>query len=324
MVAAKFERMKISETWVSMSPWEAVSGQIILTRGLIRRPNQWQNTVKSSCRGIGEVQHSKNRFLSALRAIFVPLASLAIRQGIASGPVVEQLKIAFVEAARKEHGRAGKPASVNRTSQLTGIGRKQVSELLRRSSEAIPRNEMLISVEAEILSKWWTSPEYLNDRGLPIDLEMGPGPGSFTDLVRKVTGSDSAQMYLGNLTACGSVGILEDGQIQAIRRDHPLGPDLARIICAGPASLTETISKNWGAPAKESFIQGVAHTNSIDSLKVSALRQISRKRVTDLLENIDDIISSFEQDDDEPIINPEGKELLEVGVGAYYFEIEKN
>lgn len=269
------------------------------------------------------MQNSNNRLLSALRAVFLPLASLAVRQGITAGPVVEQLKIAFVEATRKEHGRAGKPASVNRTAQLTGLGRKQISDLLQKSSEAIPLSEMLLTGEATILSKWWTSPEFLNDVGLPTELEMGPGPGSFTDLVSKATGSDSALTYLGRLKAGGSIEILDDGRIQAIRREHMLEQDLSRIISIGLASLAETISRNWSVQAPADFCQRTAHTRSIKSSKVPAMRRISRERIHILLENIDDLIASFEADDDEPIINPEGHELLEVGVGAYYFEIEK-
>lgn len=270
------------------------------------------------------MHNSKNRLLSALKAVFVPLASLVVRQGFTAGPVVEQLKIAFVEAARKEHGRAGKPASVNRISQVTGLGRKQVSELLRRSSEAIPREDMLLTVEATILSKWWTMPEYLNELGQPIVLEMGPGLGSFADLVTKATGSDSVLPYLGKLKAGGSIEILEDGRIKAIKREHRLEQDLARIICIGLASLAETISRNWRGHATENFCQRTAHTRSIKSSKVPAMRRISRERIHDLVENIDDMISGLESDDEEPIINPEGRKLLEVGVGAYYFEIEKD
>ena len=269
------------------------------------------------------MRDSNSRLLSALGAVFTPLASLLIRQGVAAGPAVEELKIAFVEAARKEHGRAGKPASINRISHLTGFGRKHVSDLLKKSSQAVPRPDKIVTSEAEILSKWWTSPDYLDEAGLPIDLDMGPGPRTFVDLVRKTLDSDSALTYLKNLEARGSVEILENGLVRVKTRRHLLTNDLPRIISSSLASLAGTISRNWGGPEGEGFRQRTAHAASVRSDRVSALRRISRERIDNLLEDIDDLMSSFESEDEEPTVNPEGCELLEVGVGAFYFEIEK-
>ena len=273
------------------------------------------------------MRDTKNRVLSAVRTVFVAMASLLIRNGINANSAVEQLKIAFVLAARKEHGRAGKPASVSRISHLTGLGRKHVSDLIEKSSRAASREEMAITRESEILTKWWTSPDYLDDAGLPKALEIGPGPGSFAELVEKSTGSNATQehmKYIKSLQNSGAIELRDGQKVAATNRGFRIDGDLPRTVCINLATLAETISRNWGMPRSETFCQRAAHSGKVQSQSISALRRISKEQIKNLLTNIDDILSNLESDDDEPTISPEGRELLEVGVGAYYFEIEKD
>ena len=75
------------------------------------------------------MEHNK-RLHGALRTLFYPLAKLLLKNKVGASPVVHQLKLAFVEAARKNHGRDGKPASANKIASLTGMSRKHVGALL--------------------------------------------------------------------------------------------------------------------------------------------------------------------------------------------------
>lgn len=269
------------------------------------------------------MREDNKRLLAAVRAVFVPLASLLIRHGVNVAAVVEQLKIAFVEAARKEHGRVDKPTSINRISQLTGLGRKHVTDLLKMSSETVLVDELISPDEATILSTWSNSAKYLDEVGQPRALELGPGPGTFDALVKQVSGEESSEMYLNRMLQAGSIATQGDDRVMMMQRHFRIADDLPRVLAVGLVPLATTLSKNWGGEPGQGLCQQVSHSTRIDPGKAGTIRRISRERITSFMQDVDDLLTNIESDDDAPLINADGNEIAQLGIGAYYFEIER-
>lgn len=269
------------------------------------------------------MQEEVDKTLQAMRALFVPLASLLLKNGLDTGSVVEQLKVAFVEVARNEHGKGDKPASVNRISEITGLSRKYVSSLLDTASKSIVTDELATPIESIILSTWMNSEEYLDDVGRPRALEVGPGVGTFGELVKAVTGRDASNFYLSKLSRANCVAVQVDDRVALTNRVYSIGDDLPRVIAVALVPLATTMARNWGKSIENAFAQRVSHSAHVNSGKIGMLRRIAKERITTFLGEVDDAISNVETDESETCVNAEGREVSRVGVGAYYFEIEK-
>ncbi len=262
--------------------------------------------------------------LRALRALFIPLASLLLKDKLTVAMVINELKSAFVEVARREYGGKARPASINRVAELTGMSRKHVSALIAKSAEMDrPESPRLLDSSA-VLGVWANSEKYLDSRGTPRELEFGPGPGTFSELVRSVTGEQDVESCLHRFVQAGCVSIQGDKRISLVRR-HYIGKDdnLAHIISLFLVPLATSISQNWNAPLENRHVVRAAHSARIQPDKVGVLRRVSRERLGAFLEDIDDVICSYELSGEEPLVSENGKSLPRIGVAAFYFEIEE-
>ena len=258
----------------------------------------------------------------ALRLVFLPLAKLLLKNKIGLAPVVEELKLAYVQAAQSDHGRTGKPASVNMISTLTGMSRNHISNLISQiEKEPIPNN-FGIPNESKILGKWFNSDEYLDDLGRPRLLELGPGDGTFYDLVAKSVRPDEVDACMQNLLSSEAIHRTKDDRLELTVRGYRISADLPRLLTIGLATLASTLNKNWGRPRNDGFCQRVAHSGQIGSQNIARIRRMSRERISDFIAEFDDVMCSSEVEGEQDLRNPEGQELAQIGVGAYYFELD--
>lgn len=259
----------------------------------------------------------------ALRQLFLPLADVLLKNGVSVGLVNRELKLAFATAAHLNHGNAGKPASVNRISTVTGMSRRHVKQLLCDAEIRSKSDQLSIPYESSVLATWVTSESYVDDMGMPLALPREGENASFRSLVIDATGDDRVEECLRRLLRSKTVVRRDDGWLELQNRDYSISEDLPRIIASALAPLAATINENWGKSRAETFCQRVSHSTCLDSRKIPTIRRISKERVATFLEDIDDLLTSFESEKVEEMVNPEGNELARVGVGAYYFEIER-
>ena len=267
------------------------------------------------------MREDDTRLLRALRLVFLPLANLMLKNRIGVAPVVEQLKLAYVEAARSNHGRTGKPASVNMISRLCGMSRNHVADLVTRVEHEPDAGDMRLPIESSILSNWLSSEDYLDEQGGPKQLEFGPGHGTFLDLVEGLAPAGEVDVIVESLFRSGNVEKTEEGLAQLVARTYRISRDLPRNLSVSLASLASTIDRNWGKQWGDGFCQRVAHSQNISSRNVAMIRRISKQRIGKFLEEFDDLLCSYESDDNGETTDPEGRELSRLGVGAYYFEV---
>lgn len=270
------------------------------------------------------MKSSDNRLLRAIRMVFLPFANLLLKHRIAMAPVIEQLKLAYVEAARKNHGKSGKPASINAIATLTGMSRKHISELLQQISSEPGDSDASYTPAASVISAWVTQEEYISGSGQPISLEKGPGPGSLHELVTRVIGDDCADDILEELLKSRSVRVHEDGRVELMERSFSISGDLPRILRGALAPLLTTIDKNWSITPGEGFGQHTATTERLDPHKLLTLRRVSKARIIAFMEDVDDILSNLETDSGEAVRDSSGNEIATVGFGAYYFELDRS
>ena len=138
--------------------------------------------------------------LEALRTLLLPLARLAVARGLPVRDVEEQLRSAFVAAAREAQP-AGAPArQVSRIATATGLTRREVTRLLGVPRDAAtPRR----SPATELFARWLAEPSLRDARGRPRPLPRQGAEGSFEALARSVTRDVHPRSLLDELCRLG-------------------------------------------------------------------------------------------------------------------------
>lgn len=138
--------------------------------------------------------------LEALRTLLLPLARLAVARGLPVRDVEEQLRAAFVAAAREAQP-AGAPArQVSRIATATGLTRREVTRLLGVPREAAPPRR---SPATEVFARWLAEPSLRDGRGRPRPLPRQGAEGSFEALARSVTRDVHPRSLLDELVRLG-------------------------------------------------------------------------------------------------------------------------
>ena len=266
--------------------------------------------------------NSNARLLCAIYAVFVPLASLLLKNGQKAAPIVDLLKIAFADAAHSKMGNGDRPASINKVSELTGFSRKYVQSLLNQRATIDSLGKLAAPIEAAILTTWTSSDRFLDELGQPRVLELGPGTGTFADLVKEATGENATLKYLNRLSQADCVSIRDDERIEMVRREFTFPDDLPRLIATMLVPLVTTLSKNWDEELRHRHCVRITHSNRIDPEKSAMLKRISKERIGRFLEEMDDLICSKELREVDSVAGSESEPFMHVGVGAYYFELD--
>jgi hypothetical protein len=266
---------------------------------------------------------NESRIRRALRAFFVPLASLLLRNGMTASVVIEDLKLAFVVAARKEFGSNDKPASISKISKLTGMSRRHVSTLVNSPSKLELDQSSAEVYESAILSNWTNSSEYVDKFGVPRTLDIGPGAGTFDELVKTMAGEGHREFYLRRLAESDSICV-KDGRVSIKSRAIVGRNDLARLIELFVLPLTTNLCRLFQKPRDDGFVLRAAHTSRIDPTLLGVVRRTTRERVVRFIEDVDDSLTSLETDSGSKPVNEDGAEVTRLGVVAFYFELDED
>lgn len=140
--------------------------------------------------------------LGALAAVLAPMARLAVARGLPFAAVEEQLKVAFIAAAREAQAGSGQPAHrlVSRISTTTGINRREVTRITQAPAQvAAPK---AVSLASEVFTRWRSDRQWLK-RGEPKVLPRVGPTGSFEALARSVTQDVHPRSLLDELCRIG-------------------------------------------------------------------------------------------------------------------------
>jgi hypothetical protein len=253
-----------------------------------------------------------------------PLARALLRAGIGYREFAEISKTAFVDIATKDYGLRGRPTNISRVAVMTGLTRKEVRRLRDKSESGQGTLVIRSTPMAEILHRWYTDEEFLDDKGHPRELEFGGEDSSFSSLVRKHGGDIPPGAMRTELKRIKALEELPDGRLRVLKRNVS-GLDVHdKLITAMakniyPALLALAHNTDSGND-DDTWVLRVAATKHVRESDRNRLRRISADRLREFVESIDDLFVAYET-------LYEGEQQNEpdkaVGVGVFYFEEDK-
>ena len=217
-----------------------------------------------------------------MRELLQPLAALAIARGVPYAALDEQLKSAFVDAARTAH--PGLPAHrmVSRISTATGINRREVTRLTQARSEAAqaPR-----SPAARVLASWLTDPAF-KTRGRRVMAlpRQGPAP-SFEALAQSITRDVHPRSLLDELCRLG-IARLDREQVHLVHDSFVPSGDSARML----RLLGHNVGDHLRAAVTNVLTDPTPHleqaifTDELSQASLDAFRQLVRTQWTALID----------------------------------------
>lgn len=119
----------------------------------------------------------------ALDALLEPMAQLCVGKGLPIQAVEEQLRRAFVKAARQACEGANPQRLNSRISALTGLTRREVTRIEALAEPARPTTRSALT---ELFTRWMTLPPYGGADG-PLELPRQGDQPSFESLAASVT-----------------------------------------------------------------------------------------------------------------------------------------
>jgi hypothetical protein len=146
---------------------------------------------------------------SVLRAL-KPLARLLLRHGVAYPAFAAALKQVFLEAAVEELRAAGKKQTDSAISLLSGVHRRDVRNLARLEPERIAM-EAPMNMASQVMSRWLTDLDYLDEEGAPLTLPRAGGGTSFDTLVARISSDVRPRAVLDELVRLGMAEETEAG-----------------------------------------------------------------------------------------------------------------
>lgn len=239
--------------------------------------------------------------LQAVQAVLAPLARLAVARGLPFGAVEEQLKAAFVAAARDAALQATPQALphrlVSRIATATGINRREVTRLVHTEAPAPQRR----SPPVQLFARWTTDPLYLDPNGQPLPLPRQGAAPSFESLAAAITRDVHPRSLLDGLLALKLAELFElEGGGEGVRLTRTAfvpRDDQVRMLGFLGGNVGAHLSaavENVGGRAPQHIEQAI-RADGLSAESVQALRglidaqwqQLARALVPELQRRID-------------------------------------
>ena len=268
----------------------------------------------------------KKQALKALMVSMRPLASLLLKTGIGFREFAEISKIAFVSVATKEYGLRGRPTNISRVAVMTGLTRKEVRRirnLLNDDGQALVVKSTPL---AEIMHRWYTEPEFLDNSGKPRPLSFEGEAGSFSKLVKLFGGDIPPGAMRTELKRMRMIEHESDGTLVPLKRNVAPIEQLDRLITGlvkGIYPVIGTVAHNLDEESGgDTWVQRAAQTKFVRNEDLPKIKRIARERLTEFTESIDDLFVAYETIHKEDARESKLPEKAIV-VGVYYFEEDK-
>lgn len=210
--------------------------------------------------------------MQAIAQVVRPVAHLAVAKGMPFPVAAEQLKQAFVQAAREAHPQLPLHRAVSRIATTTGLNRREVTRLTQVSSVSPKRRP----IAAELFAHWSNDAAYKDRRGRPRVLPRQGAAPSFESLAQAVTRDVHPRSLLDELLRLGlAVHDLQDDTVALVRDAFVPRGDAERML----AFLGENVGDHLSAAVANVLGQGREHLEQAvfaDELSAESLDQLRR------------------------------------------------
>jgi hypothetical protein len=266
----------------------------------------------------------RNKLLSAIRGVLRPVVRYLIASGITFPTVNRMLKELYVQVAETEFALPFKRLTDSRVSLVTGINRKEVSQLRRRKRESAELRAVEGTTVTRVLGRWAAGPPYASADGAPRRLvyeSTDPKIATFASLVRELGPDVPVRSVLDELVQIGAAELSGDGHVTLLQQTHipATGVDgKLTLLGSDPGELFATIVHNISEPDDPRLQRKAAYDN-IGSDALPELRQKARELGEEFIRRANSLLASYDRDRNPAA--PGGKRSRYV-LGTYVFEEE--
>ena len=269
----------------------------------------------------------QRQVLSALLVALRPIAKMLLRSGIGYREFNEISKSAFVDVATKDYGLRGRPTNISRVAVMTGLTRKEI----RRIRDKIAGGEESVVAKStplgEVLHRWYSDKKFLSEFGYPLDLpfDSDTNSTSFTALVKRSAGDIPPGALRTELKRTGAIEETPEGLLRPLARGALAKESHDKLITGlvrGIYPLATAIAHNAESENDDDlWIQRTVSTRSVRNEDLTRIRRVSRDRLEDLTESIDDLFVAYETLHSADVENTKN-EYSSVGLGVFYYEMK--
>ena len=262
----------------------------------------------------------KQQVLNTFLLVMRPIVRILLRYGIGYREFVEVVKTAFVYVASSDFGLRGRPTNISRVAVMTGLTRKEV----KRLRDKLSSGDTIIAVKttplADVLHHWHAQAEFTTADGSPARLPFDGDEGSFTSLVRAYGGDVPAGAMRTEMRRVGVIQETDDGYLEVLNRTFKPESDhegLIAVLVHGAYALLSNIAHNTDPDRTGgTWANRFAYTQALRKGQTNQLRRITRDRIAEFAESIDDVFMAYEalHEEDESGSNDA------VAIGVFYFE----
>ena len=241
-------------------------------------------------------EHVRATLLGALGHVFQPMVRLALRNGLSFDDVTHGLKRVFVESAMRDFEVEGKSLSTAKMSILTGIDRGEVYDAELEIRGGFGRELQRMALVAAVLEGWGQDADFTGPYGIPKELPMEPGEGSFPALVERYAGRVPPRMMLREIRRAGLAELRRNKKVRMVSRSLISGrfrPDAIRRMGQTLGRLAETLEYNLN-PRREGparFERGLLPQQTLEPETAADFEEFVSEAGQDFLEKLDNSIS---------------------------------
>lgn len=265
----------------------------------------------------------KAHFVSAIRRLLRPIVRQVITYGVSYPAFDRVVREVFVDVAEHDFALAFKRQTDSRIALVSGLNRKEVSQLRRRAAMQEPLPDLEGATITRVIGRWMAGPPYAAPDSIPRRLPYEaahPRAASFARLARDIVGADiPVRSVLDELLRTGAAELLPNGDVELRREVHlPSGDAEGKLTLLGsdPAELFATIIHNV-EHADTPWLQRKVVYNNIGADALAALHAEARRVGEEFIRRANALLASYDRDrsSDAP-----GGKRSRVVLGAYYFE----
>jgi len=263
---------------------------------------------------------------SVLKALLIairPIAKMLLRNGIGFREFAEIAKTAFVDVSTTDYGLRGRPTNISRVAVMTGLTRKEVRRIRDKISSGDEDLVLKSNPLSTVLHKWYSDPEFLSKSGDPLVLPFDGEGATFSRLVKRFGGDIPPGAMRTELRRIDAIKEHANGELEAIKRDvlpYETTDKLITGLVHGLYPMASAIAHNTNPDIQEDpWTQRTASTTGVRVDDISRIRRISRDRLVEFTDSIDDLFIAYET------LQGEGSDIEEapesaIGIGVFYFE----
>jgi hypothetical protein len=260
------------------------------------------------------------------------MVRLALRNGLSFDDFTHGLKRVFVESAMRDFEINGRQLSTAKMAILTGIDRGDVEDAEEEIRRGFGSDLQRMARVAAVLEGWGQDAEFTGPYGIPLDLPLEPGQGSFPSLVEKYAGRIPPKMMLDEIRRVGLAELRRNRKVRMVSRSLIAGrfrPDAIQRMGRTLGHLAETLEHNLNpnrdGPAR--FERGVYTQDSLDPTTALDFEKFVAEAGQDFLEKLDNWVTEKEQEEERKIeqklVDPETlrkEKNTKVGVSVFVYK----